>query len=266
MVKKIIAKTYVYFILFLMYLPIFVLMVFSFTTAKNVGSWNGFSLRLYADLFKNSEIMTALGNTLLIAFLSAAIATILGTLGAVGVFYSKSKTKKAMESLTQIPIINAEIVMALSLAILFLAIGIKTNFITLIIGHVVLTIAFVYLSVKPKLQQMDGNIYEAAIDLGATPRQAMYKVLLPDLLPGIVSGFMLALTLSLDDYIITSYLRNPSFNTLSTYVQGVIVKSSIPAELRALTTIIFLLAATIALINNFKTKKEKKRTFSRKES
>lgn len=259
MVKKILAKTYVYLILFLMYLPIFVLMIFSFTTSQNIGSWSGFSLQLYVDLFKNAKIMTALGNTMLVAILSAAIATIIGTLGAIGVFYSKPKTKKAMESLTEIPIVNAEIVMALSLAVLFLAIGVKTNFITLIIGHVVLTVAFVYLSVRPKLMQMDSNIYEAAIDLGATPRQALYKVILPDILPGIIAGFMLALTLSLDDYIITAYLRNTSFDTLSTYIQAILVKKGMPSELRALTTILFLIALLMAFANNFKGKKEKRK-------
>ena len=141
---------------------------------------------------------------------------------------------------------------------MFVAIGWKNNFLTLLIGHVVLTIAFVYLSVKPKLQQMDPNMYEAALDLGCTPNKALHKVVLPEILPGIISGFMLAFTLSLDDYIITAFTRNNSFNTLSTYVQGVIVKSSIPAELRALTTIVFLLAILILVINNRNTKRESK--------
>ena len=158
MVKKILAKTYVYFILFLMYLPIFTLIVFSFTTSKNVGVWSGFSLQLYIDLFKNKTIMTALGNTLLVGFSSAVVSTILGTLGAIGVFYSSKRNKQFTETITQIPVVNAEIVIALSLAVMFVAIGWKNNFLTLLIGHVVLTIAFVYLSVKPKLQQMDPNM------------------------------------------------------------------------------------------------------------
>ena len=258
MVKKILAKTYVYFILFLMYLPIFTLIVFSFTTSKNVGVWSGFSLQLYIDLFKNKTIMTALGNTLLVGFSSAVVSTILGTLGAIGVFYSSKRNKQFTETITQIPVVNAEIVIALSLAVMFVAIGWKNNFLTLLIGHVVLTIAFVYLSVKPKLQQMDPNMYEAALDLGCTPNKALHKVVLPEILPGIISGFMLAFTLSLDDYIITAFTRNNSFNTLSTYVQSVIVKSSIPAELRALTTIVFLLAILILVINNRNTKRESK--------
>lgn len=262
MVKKILAKTYVYFILFLMYLPIFVLMIFSFTTSKNVGTWSGFSFDLYINLFKNKAIMDAVGNTLLVAFCSAIVSTILGTLGAIGVFYSKKKAKNVLESITQIPVVNAEIVMALSLAVLFVAIGWKRGFLTLLIGHVVLTIAFVYLSVKPKLTQMDPNTYEAALDLGATPRTALYKAVLPEIIPGIVSGFMLALTLSLDDFIITAFTRNPGFDTLSTYVQGVIAKSSIPPELRALTTIIFLVAVLILIFNSLRSKRENKNKHS----
>ena len=165
MVKKILAKTYVYFILFLMYLPIFLLIVFSFTDSDSVGVWNGFTFKLYGDLFKNKELMTAVGNTILIAFVSAIVSTIIGTLGAIGSYYSKKRTRKVIEGITQLPVVNAEIVMALSLAVLFVALGFSFSFFTLVIGHVVLTVAFVFLSVKPKLQQMDPNIYEAALDL-----------------------------------------------------------------------------------------------------
>lgn len=239
-----------------MYAPIIVLMVFSFTESTNVGTWNGFSFQLYLDLFKNKVIMRALFNTLLVAVVSGVVSTILGTLGAVGAFYMSKKGRKLVEGLTQIPIINAEIVMAISLAVLFVAFSAKFNFLTLLIGHVVLTVAFVYLSVKPKLVQMDPSIYEAALDLGATPRVAMRKVIFPEVLPGIISGFMLAFTLSLDDFIITFFLRDNSFDTISTYVQGVIAKSAIPPALRALTTIIFGLALIVLFVNNWRTKKE----------
>jgi spermidine/putrescine transport system permease protein len=203
--------------------------------------------------------MTALGNTLLVAVVSAAVSTILGTLGAIGIFYSKSRSKKILETMTQIPVVNAEIVIALSLAVMFVAFSVTRGFLTLLIGHVVLTVAFVYLSVKPKLSQMDPNTYEAALDLGATPRYALYHVILPEIIPGIISGFMLAMTLSLDDFIITAFLRNNSFDTLSTYVQGVIAKSSIPASLRALTTLIFVGALLILVVNNLKDNWEAKR-------
>ena len=149
--------------------------------------------------------------------------------------------------------------MALSLAVLFVALGIKFTFFTLVVGHVVLTIAFVYLSVKPKLQQMDPNTYEAALDLGATPRNALFKVVLPEITSGIISGFMLSLTLSLDDFVITQYLKEPTFETISTYIQKMLSKHPVPAEVRALTTIIFLFAVVVVIINYFtdrpKTKK-----------
>lgn len=259
MVKKILAKTYIYFILFMMYLPMFVLIIFSFTTSTDIGTWSGFSFELYGKLFQNAEIMQALGNTLLVAVSSAVVSTVLGTLGAIGTFYSKRRSQKVIESMNRIPVINAEIVMALSLAVLFVALGCLGNFFTLLVGHVVLTVAFVYLSVKPKLTQMDPNTYEAALDLGASPNVALRKVIIPEIMPGIVSGFMLALTLSLDDFIITLFLRDNSFETLSTYVQGVIARSAIPAELRALTTVVVLFAILLLVLNNLKSKKERKK-------
>lgn len=250
--------------LFLMYLPILFLMVFSFTDAPITGMWNGFTLRLYIDVFTHSKIMPALLNTLLIASVSALIATLFGTLGAIGVFYMKKKPRQMMETVNEIPVVNADVVIAISLALLFkitvdmmARAGIiisSNNFFTLLIGHIVLTISFVYLNVKPKLQQMDPNDYEAALDLGAKPMLALWKVIIPSILPGIISGFLLAFTLSLDDFIITSFLRDKSFDTLSTYVQGVIVKSTIPAELRALTTYIFLITSAIVVANGRKKK------------
>jgi len=264
MVKKVVGNIYIYFILFLMYLPILFLMVFSFTDAPITGMWNGFTLRLYRDVFLHSKIMPALLNTLLIASVSALVATLLGTVGAIGVFYMRKKPKQIMETVNEIPVVNADVVIAISLALLFkitvdsmASLGITltgNNFFTLLIGHIVLTISFVYLNVKPKLQQMDPNDYEAALDLGAKPMYALRKVVIPSIMPGIISGFLLAFTLSLDDFIITSFLRDKSFDTLSTYVQGVIVKSTIPAELRALTTYIFVITSLIVVVNGRKKK------------
>ena len=272
MVKKIFANIYIYLILLLMYFPILLLVACSFTEATNTGVWEGFSFNLYPRLFQNKEIMTALGNTIIIALISSAISVILGTLGAIGTFYSKKRSKRTIEMVTQIPVVNAEIVMALSLTVMFVFIGTYIfkgaslfGFFTLLIGHVCLSLPFVYLSVKPKLQQMDPNLYEAAMDLGCSPKQALYKVILPQILPGVLSGFLLSLTLSLDDFIITAFLRGPgllsgdkSIETLSTLVQAKIKKGPIPPELRALTTIIFLLvvAAVVAitLYRNYKSK------------
>lgn len=256
MVKKIFVKSYVWLFLLLMYLPIFTLIVFSFTEATNVGDWTGFSFGLYAKLFKDQETMVALGNTVLIAVVSAVVSTILGTLGAIGIFYSKKRAKNALELVGQIPVVNPEIVIALSLTILFVFLGIRFNFLTLLIGHVVLTLPFVVLSVRPKLMQMDPNIYEAALDLGASPIYALRKVIVPEILPGIFSGFLLAITLSLDDFIITAFTRNNSFQTLSTLVQTKIKKGPIPSQLRALTTIIFLLALVVVIVTNLNLRRQ----------
>lgn len=258
MVKKVLAKSYVYIILFLMYLPVFLLIVFSFTDSDSVGIWNGFTFKLYGDLFQNKELMQAVLNTLLVAFVSAIISTIIGTLGAIGAYYSRKRARKFLEGITQLPIVNAEIVMALSLAVLFVALSIPFTFFTLVVGHVVLTVAFVYLSVKPRLVQMDPNIYEAALDLGATPRNALYRVVIPEILPGIISGFMLSLTLSLDDFVITQYLKEPSFETISTYIQKILAKHPVPPEVRALTTFIFLIAVIVVIVNNLTAKKKQK--------
>ncbi len=262
---KAIGQSIIWLVLIMMYIPIMVLIVYSFTKATNIGTWTGFSFGLYGDLFTSDtgkEIMVALGNTLLIAFISAIISTVLGTCGAIGAFYSKKRAREVIETTTQIPVVNAEIVMALSLTVMFVFIqsymlgGANIfGFWTLLAGHIVLEVPFVYLSVKPKLQQMDPALYEAALDLGCTQNQALRKATLPEILPGVASGFLLSITLSLDDFIVTAFTRgagllsgDKNISTLSTLVQEKIKKGPIPAEMRALTTIIFLVVLAIAII------------------
>ena len=254
------SKFYIYILLFVMYAPLLLLIIFSFTDTKLIGNWDGFSLNLYGDLFRDEEIMDAFKNTFLVAISSAIVSTILGSMGAIGIFYSKKRAKAVMEGISNIPVINAEIVTALSLTILFVMVGVEFNFITLLVGHVVLTIPFVVLSVRPKLMQMDPNIYEAALDLGATPGKALRSIILPEIMPGVFSGFILSVTLSLDDYIITAFTRNTAFQTLSTYVYGVTSKKgTLPPSLRALTTIITLIALIILIIVNIQSSKEKEK-------
>lgn len=262
MVKKIFASCYIYLILLLLYLPIFVLIAFSFTTSKVLGVWTGgFTFDLYVQLFQDKEVMTALGNTVLIAVISAVVSTLLGTLGAIGTFYCKKRTRIIIESVNQIPVVNAEIVMALSLTVMFVFIGSIIfkgsnlfSFWTLLVGHVCLSLPFVYLNVKPKLEQMDPNLYEAALDLGSSPRNAISKVIVPQILPGIASGFLLAITLSLDDFIITVFTRGTGLlsgsgqiETLSTLIQSKIKKGPVPPVLRALTALIFILVLGIVI-------------------
>ena len=277
MVKKILAHSYIYFILLLMYVPILVLIAFSFTNATYIGEWNGFSFDLYKALFKDQEIMIALGNTLIIAIISSFVSTVLGTLGAIGAFYSKQRSRATLENVNQIPVVNSEIVMALSLTVMFVFIGNVIfhknifSFWTLLIGHIVISAPFVYLNVKPKLAQMDPNLYEAALDLGCPPRKALMKVLVPQIIPGIVSGFLLAFTLSLDDFIVTAFTRGPgllsganAIETLSTLVQAKLKKGPIPMNMRPLTTIIFLLVLIAAIVSTVVKNKNSHKTKSRK--
>ena len=276
MVKKILSFSFLFLILILMYVPIFVLIVFSFTNTTYIGDWNGFSFKLYIDLFTDSETMIALGNTIILALISAVVSTFLGVSGAIGAFYSKKRNRAIVENLNQLPVVNPEIVIALSLVVMFVFIGNVIfhkqifSFWTLLAGHVVLAAPFVYLNVKPKLQQLDPSLYEAALDLGCSPRKALNKVMLPQLIPGILSGFILAITLSLDDFIVTAFVRGPgllsgenAIETLSTLVQAKIKKGPIPPELRALTAIIFLIVLVVVICytvyNNKLSSKVKKR-------
>ena len=276
MVKKIIGKSYIWLILILMYLPVLVLIAFSFTESVNIGQWAGFSFNLFPRLFQSKEIMIALGNTVLLAVISAVVSTIIGTLGAIGAYYSKRRMRNALDLATQMPVVNAEIVVAFSLTVMFVFLGkiFKAmggdsyifSFWTLLIGHCCLSLPFVYISVKPKLQQMDPSLYEAALDLGASPTKALFKVIVPEIMPGVLSGFLLSITLSLDDFIVTAFTRgsgllsgSKNIETLSTLVQAKIKKGPIPPEMRALTTILFVaVIAAVIGITIYRNHQEKK--------
>lgn len=266
-IQKIFVKIFIFFVLILMDLPIFYLIVNSFTTARITGTWNGFSMIPYQTLFNYAgnkyaqKIWNACGNTILVALVAGALATIVGTAGAIGTHYMKRKWLKSTFSfVNQIPVVNAEIVMAISLCILFVSMNWPRTFITLIIGHMVLTLPFVVLSVEPKLEQMDNSLVEAAQDLGATEREAIFKVMIPDILPGIISGFLLSVTLSLDDYIITAFTKpGQGFDTISTYVEAVTKKESLPIQLRAFTTVLFIIVMGAMFIISMKLRKRSER-------
>mgnify|MGYP004445897987 FL=1 len=261
LLTKIFGQCAVWIVLIVMYIPILVLIASSFTETEVIGQWNGFSFALFGRLFQDEEIGIALGNTIIIALTSAAVATLLGTIGAIGAFYAKPWWRNTVENVTQIPVVNAEIVIVLSLTVLFVFAGNYlfggTNIFsywTLLAGHVILSLPFVYLSVKPKLLQMDPALYEAALDLGCTQRQALLKATLPEIMPGIASGFRLAVTLSLDDFIVTAFTRGAGLlsgdkmiETLSTLVQAKIKKGPIPPAMRALTTLIFVFVLLLVL-------------------
>ncbi|MDY4812264.1 MAG: ABC transporter permease subunit [Ruminococcus sp.] len=259
MIKKIFSASWISLVLLFMYLPIIILAVYSFTDSTTIGAIRSFSLTNYETLFTTPELINMIIGTLVLALVVSVLSVILGTTGAIGAFYSKKVSRTFIKNANQIPVVNAEVVTGFAICILLIVVfGIdKSTFIPLVIGQVSLCSPFVYLSVVPKLMQMDNSLYEAALDLGATPAKALFRVIIPQIMPGIVSGFMLSITLSLDDYFITTYTKPASFDTISTYVVNATkgAQTSIKTALWALSTIIFVLVILIVVVNYFKSSK-----------
>lgn len=254
MIRKTWKSIVIILVLCFLYLPILVLAVYSFTDAANIGAIRGFSLHNYVTLFTTPELVRMIAGTVVLAFAAAFFATVLGTLGAIGAFYSKKGMASAINTMNQVPVVNADVVTGFSICILLVVVsGIsKDSFIPLIVGHVTLCAPFVFLSVIPKLKQMDSSIYEAALDLGATPFTALVKIVIPQIFPGIVSGFALAVTLSLDDYFVATYTKPATFDTISTYVVNATkgAQTTIKTALWALSTVIFLVVVLFAVVMN----------------
>lgn len=273
MMKKIISYSWLVLVALFMYIPVLILAVYSFTESTTIGAIRGFSLHNYVTLFTMEELRNMILGTLLLAVGAAVLASVLGTLGAIGAFYSRPLSKTLVDTANRIPVVNAEVVTAFSICILLIVVlGIEKNsFVPLVIGHVVLCAPFVYLSVMPKLKQMDNGLYEAALDLGATPFQALYKVVIPQIIPGIISGFMLSITLSLDDYFITTYTKPATFDTISTYVVNATrgAQTEIKTALWALSTVIFLVVILAVAVMNLaafrQTKRQEVSTYDSKE-
>ena len=263
MTRKIVRWTVPILVLLFLYVPILILALYSFTDATQIGAIRSFTLKNYETLFTTDELRNMIVGTILLALAAATLATILGTLGAIGSFYSKKRTTSLMNTVNQIPVINADVVTGFSLCILLVVVfGVsKDTYIPLVIGHVTLCAPFVYLSVIPKLKQMDSSLYEAALDLGATPAKALFKVIVPQILPGMISGFSLAVTLSLDDYFIATYTKPATFDTISTYVVNATKGSqtSIKTALWALSTLIFLLVILLVIVMNVKAGRAEKK-------
>jgi spermidine/putrescine transport system permease protein len=230
--------------------------VLSFNSSKSRTQWGGFTMNWYTELFSSSTIMTALYNTLLIAFLSSLIAVIIGTAAAVAINSMDRVPRSILMGITNIPMLNADIVTGISLMLAFIAFGISLGFQTILIAHITFNIPYVILSVMPKLKQTDKSTYEAAMDLGATSVSAFFNVVFPDILPGVLSGFLLAFTMSLDDFIITHFTRGAGINTLSTLIYSE-VRRGIKPSMYALSTIIFIAVLVLLLITNFAPKRKK---------
>ena len=247
--KNTAKRIYLILILILLYAPIITLVVLSFNNSKTRAKWGGFTTKWYTQLFSNSEIMQALYNTLLIALLSAVFATLIGTIAALSIQGMKKKSRAVLMSITNIPMLNAEIVTGISLMLLFLTFKARFGFITILLSHITFNIPYVILSVMPRLKQLNPSVYEAALDLGASPWQAFFKVVFPDLLPGVMSGFLMAFTMSLDDFIITHFTKGPGVDTLSTKIYTE-VKKGIKPEMYALSTLIFMTVLVLLILVN----------------
>lgn len=247
--KKFLKGLYIAVILLFLYLPIGVLMVLSFNESKSMSIWTGFSTRWYEEMFSNEMILDAVWNTFSIAICAAAVSTVIGVLACLGISRMRSRSQKVIMAFNNIPLLNADIVTGISLMMTFLVFGISLSWGTVLLSHITFCIPYVILSVMPKIKQLSPNMYEAALDLGATPAYAFRKVILPDLMPGITSGFLLAFTMSVDDFVVTHFTRGAGINTISTLIYSQ-VKVGIRPTLFALSTVIFVIVLVVLVISN----------------
>ncbi len=247
--RRFLQKFYLGLVILFLYAPILVLIVLSFNSSKSRSKWGGFTTKWYSSMFANDTIMLALKDTLLIAVLSALLATLLGTVAAIAINHMRKVPRTIMLGITNIPMLNAEIVTGISLMLLFLAINLNLGFFTVLLSHIAFNVPYVILSVMPKLAQTNQSTYEAALDLGATPLRAFFLVVFPDIFPGVISGFLLAFTLSLDDFIITHFTRGATVNTLSTLIYSE-TRKGIKPEMYALSTLLFVGVLVLLILVN----------------
>lgn len=242
-------KVYIFLIFLFLYAPIATLMVLSFNKSRSRSKWGGFTLEWYKKLFQNQAILQALSNTLLIALFSALIATIIGTVACISLQAMKRRGRTIMMGITNIPTLNAEIVTGISLMLLFITLGLKFGFFTILLSHITFNIPYVILSVMPRMKQLNPSLYEAALDLGASPLKAFFRIVFPDILPGVLAGFLMSFTMSLDDFIITHFTKGPGIDTLSTKIYTE-VKKGIKPEMYALSTLIFTTVLILLFLVN----------------
>lgn len=248
------SKLYMYAIFTFLYVPILVLIVFSFNQSKSRTNWTGFTLKWYAKLFRNEIIMTSLTNTLIVALAASILATILGTIAALGIYSMRKRSGNLLMTLTYIPVINPEIIMGVSLMLLFKFcsdwFGFKFGFASLILAHISFDVPYVIYNVMPKLRQMNPNLVEAAQDLGCNPTKAFFKVVIPEIMPGIFSGFLMAITYSIDDFIVSYFTSGESVQTLSITIDSM-TRRKVTPEINALSACIFIIIVVILLTKNY---------------
>ncbi|MBO5052324.1 MAG: ABC transporter permease [Clostridia bacterium] len=253
---KLLSRLYMVLIFVFLYAPLLIMVLFSFNEANSLSNFTGFSLRWYEELFQSEEVLDVLSNTLILALLSAAIATVVGTAAAVGIEKMRTRwLKTAVNTVSNMPMMNPDIVTGISMALLF-AFAMKLfhmesifGFWTVLIAHVTFNLPYVILSVVPKIRQMDRFLPEAALDLGCTPMQSFFKVELPAILPGVLSGFVMALTLSLDDFVISYFNTDGDFQTLPIYIFGM-TKRTVTPDIYSLSTLLFAGVLLLLILSN----------------
>ncbi len=265
---KALSKIYNTIIFTFLYAPIVVLIIYSFNDSKNRVQWGGFTLDWYKDLFSNELILESLVVTLQIAVLAAVISTVIGTMAAVGIFNMNGRLRRAMESLNNIPMVNPEIVTGISMMLMFVAIYratglLQPGFATLLIAHITFCIPYVVLQVMPKLRQMNKHMYEAALDLGCTPFAAFFKVMLPEIMPGVITGALMAFTMSLDDFVISYFNSGSTAQTLSVTIYSM-TKKPVTPEVNALSTLMFGTVLILLIIVNVRQVRDMKKQNERR--
>lgn len=258
--KKFLANAYLWLVIAVLYAPVLIILVFSFTNAKVLGSWNGFSLELYSSLFKGEagpSLNSAILNTVIIAVVSATVSTVLGSLAAIGIYNMGRRERRVLTFVNSIPMINPDIITGISIFLLFVFMGVTRGIGTIICAHIAFCTPYVVLSVMPRLMKMNPNLYEAALDLGATPFYALRKVMFPELRPGMLSGFILSLTLSIDDFAVTLFTKGSGgIDTLSTFIYADARKGGLTPELRPLFSLIFIVILILLVVFNVRTAKQ----------
>lgn len=258
------ANIYLWLILAFLYAPIAIIIIYSFTESKVLGNWTGFSFGLYENLFSGTAqgadaLYSALVNTAIIAIIAASVSTIMGTVAAIGIHNMRGASRRTVNFLNDVPMVNPDIITGISIFLLFVFLGITRGMTTIICSHIAFCTPYVVLSVMPRLVKMNPNIYEAALDLGATPVQAFRKVLMPELLPGMISGFILSLTLSIDDFAVTFFTKGSGgIETLSTYIYSDARKGGLTPELRPLSSLIFVLLLILLIVINVRANRQRK--------
>lgn len=263
MIKKSLRGLFLFTVYLFLYAPIIVLIVYSFNSGTTRGAFEGFSFKWYKSLFEDSQIMSALGNTLSLAFLSAIISTIIGTFTAYGIHHLGKKTKSLMLNVNYLPVLNPDIVTGVSLLILFVFMGMTLGYSTLLLSHIIFNIPYVIISVLPKFKQFNNSIYEAAIDLGASPLKAFMKVVVPEIMPGIISGFLIAVTLSIDDFVISFFTTGSGVTTLSISIYSM-ARKGIKPEINALSSLLFISIFVLLILVNSLSKDEDKKPEQRR--